>query len=255
MKEKIKLFGHNFLKKLGYDIMKNSTINYVPFGRDPIKDMNFFLKDEDFPMIFDVGGNTGQSITRLKKIFPKSIIHSFEPSPTTFEKLNAYCNTFTGVKAWNYGVGSAKAVLPFLENSYSDMSSFLEPSESCWGTIDKVTNVEVITLDSFAANEKIDFVHILKSDTQGFDFEVLKGAEGLLKENRIGIIYFEVIFSKMYKEAPSFCEILSYLLNHNFVMVGFYEQGYQHDLLSWTDVMFINVDYKKSLINQKIPKN
>jgi FkbM family methyltransferase len=206
-------------------------------------------------MIFDVGGNTGQSITRLKKIFPKSFIHSFEPSPTTFEKLNAHCSTFSGVKAWNYGIGSAKAVLPFLENSYSDMSSFLAPDESCWGTIDKVTDVPVITLDSFIANEKIDFVHILKCDTQGFDFEVLKGAERLLKQNSIGIIYFEVIFSKMYKDAPTFFEILNYLLAHNFVMVGFYEQGYQHDLLSWTDVMFINVDYKKKLMNQKIAKN
>jgi FkbM family methyltransferase len=89
------------------------------------------------------------------------------------------------VKSWNYGVGSSNAILEFIENSHSEMSSFLRPSKYSWGKVEKTTNVEVITLDSFTKDQNIEFIHILKSDTQGYDFEVFKGADTLLSENRI----------------------------------------------------------------------
>jgi len=53
------------------------------FGADIIrarKTFNQTYKDNiKNPIIFDVGANEGQSIKRFKSIFPKSIIHSFEP--------------------------------------------------------------------------------------------------------------------------------------------------------------------------------
>ena len=79
------------------------------------------------------------------------------------------------------------------------MSSFLAPSEFAWGNVEKTTEVEVVTLDSFSVENNINFIHILKSDTQGYDLEVFKGAEGLMRQNQIGLIYCELIFSNMYK--------------------------------------------------------
>ena len=38
-------------------------------------------------MIFDVGANRGQSIDYFKKIYPTSIIHSFEPVKEEYQKL------------------------------------------------------------------------------------------------------------------------------------------------------------------------
>ena len=130
------------------------------------------------------------------------------------------------------------------------MSSFLPPAETCWGEIETTTNVDVLTLDSFASKHHIELIHILKSDTQGYDFHVLKGAEALMKENRIGMIYFEFIFSKMYKDLPSFDEVFRFLLDHHFALVTFYQPFYQQNLLGWTDMLFINSDFQRRGANE-----
>ena len=39
-------------------------------------------------IIIDIGANTGQTATEMRKIFPKASIYSFEPIPACFEKLN-----------------------------------------------------------------------------------------------------------------------------------------------------------------------
>jgi hypothetical protein len=46
---------------------------------------------------------------------------------------------------------------------------------------------------------EVQFIDLLKSDTQGFDLEVLKGAQGLLDARKIRLIYLEVTFQKLYE--------------------------------------------------------
>ena len=237
----------NLVRKLGFDVR--------PYGRgcDPFYDLKFFLNSIPRPTVFDVGANIGQSVDHFRETFSDPIIHSFEPSPTTFEKLSTHCHGMPGVKTWNYGVGSRKATLPFTENICSDMSSFLEPGQSCWGKVEKVTNVEVVTLDSFVKEQGIEYVHVLKSDTQGYDFEVFKGAEELMNEDRIGLIYFEFIFSDMYKNLPPFHEIFRFLTEHRFSLVSFYKAHFQQDLVGWTDALFINASYNRRRLEQSKP--
>lgn len=212
-------------------------------GIDPFADMQRFVKAEDKMVVFDVGGNLGQSVKRIRNAFPNASVHSFEPSPSTFKKLKANCEGMADVKTWNNGVGSTNGTLSFQENDHSDMSSFLQPSQNAWGKVVRSTEVPVIRVDSFAKEQKIDFIHILKSDTQGYDFEVLKGAEGLMKENKVGLVYFEFIFSEMYKNLPPFNEVFKYLMEQNFALVTFYRAHFQKDLIGWTDVMFVNREF------------
>jgi hypothetical protein len=75
----------------------------------------------------------------------------------------------------------------------------------------------------------------------------LKGCEKLMSENKIGLILLEVIFSEQYRNIPPFHEILRFLLDRNFSLVTFYHSHYQEDLLSWTDVLFINNQFKDHL--------
>ncbi len=232
--------GKKLLRRLGYDLVK---LPEDPLGADPFRDMQRFLKGVSAPVIFDVGGNVGQTVKKFRNAFPDSTIHSFEPSPTTYEKLKAACQDLPGVSTWNVGVGSSVGTLPFQENDYPDMSSFLAPSTLSWGSIVKTTEVPVVTLDAFADEHGIPFVHLLKSDTQGYDFEVFKGASRLMSENRIALVYFEIIFSDMYKELPLFHDVFRYLWERNFVLVTFYKANFQKELVSWTDALFINRDY------------
>jgi len=215
-------------------------------GRDAFSDMQRFLTDCNEPIIFDVGANVGQSVSLIKETFPSSCIHSFEPSPTTFRTLNDNCRNIPSFHAWNYGVGSQEAILAFLESERSDMSSFLPPSTFAGCKVDKVTNVPVITLDSFTEKNHVDFIHVLKSDTQGYDFEVFKGASRLMQENRIQLIYFEFIFSDMYKGLPKFHDVFCYLSENNFDLVSFYESHFQGNLVGWTDALLVNRKFREN---------
>ena len=221
---------------------------YLPneMGRNPFSDMQRFLTDCEKPVIFDVGANVGQSVSLLKGAFPSSCVHSFEPSPTTFQILSNNCRDVPSFHAWNYGVGSQNTTLSFLESERSDMSSFLAPSKFAGCNVEKVTDVPVITLDAFSEKNQVDYIHVLKSDTQGFDFEVFKGASRLMQENKIRLIYFEFIFSDMYKGLPKFHDVFCYLSENNFDLVSFYEPHFQGDLVGWTDALLVNRKFREN---------
>lgn len=230
----------NLIRKFPSNIVK------LPFpsslGKDPLDDMAKYLHN-DRPVVFDVGANVGQSIHRFRSQFPRCIINSFEPSPTTFKILSQQASELEDVRLWNCALGSVSEQMIFLENSHSYMSSFLPLSEFGWGKITKETSVEVRTIDQFCHDEEIERIDILKSDTQGFELEVFKGAEGTIRANKIGLIYFEIIFSDMYKNLPSFAKVYEYLTLHDFLLVSFYEFHYQMQLASWTDALFVHKSY------------
>jgi FkbM family methyltransferase len=246
MKNLAKRIVRPLVRRLGYDVVAYSP---EKLGVDPLADTRNLLKGIASPTLFDVGANTGQTAIRFVRNYPAAMIHSFEPSPTTFGELEANCRPYPRVKCWNLGVGCADAVLTFLENDHSDMSSFLAPGDSCWGKVERRTDVPVVSLDSFAARQGINYIHLLKSDTQGFDFEVLKGAQRLMQEKRIGLIYFEFIFSDMYKDLPAFDQVFRYLTDHGFALVTFYDFHFQRDLASWTDALFISRDFHAKRIS------
>lgn len=227
------------LRLLGYDIRRvaSSTNNVV--GQDPWDDMASFL-DTRRPLVFDVGANTGQSVRTIRTRFPGSILHSFEPSPSTFTELEEKCGGLPDVSLWNCGLGSGQAEKTLLENFRSDMSSFLPLGASGWGMVVKETRVMVDTIDAFCTDKGIVHIDILKSDTQGYDFEVLKGAEGMMASRSISLIYFEVIFSDMYRGVGSFDQAYELLIRHGFRLVSFYDLWYQGRLASATDALFVH---------------
>lgn len=212
-------------------------------SRDAFEDMDRFTKHINQPVIFDVGANIGQTVEKIKTHFPRGRVHSFEPSPSTFAILQKNCGQFQDVSLWNYGVGASNGILPFYENTQSDMSSFLKITEMGWGQARQTTNVEVVTIDEFCVKNDVDEIHILKSDTQGFDFEVVKGASGMMAQNKIKLIYLEVIFSAMYRDLPGFDQVFRFLVERNFSLVTFYGFHYQRFKASWTDALFINNEF------------
>ena len=229
--------------RAGFDVVRLRRDN-IEIGVDPLADMRRFLGDQKKPVILDVGANVGQSVERFSREVPGALIHSFEPSPTTYQKLLETCKGFPSVKTWNCGIGSEEATLAFQENKHPDMSSFLAPGAASWGEIVKTTEVRVTTLDAFSCEQGLDFIHILKSDTQGYDFEVFKGASRLMDENKIALIYFEFIFSDMYQNLPTFDEVFRYLTGKGFDLVTFYESHFQDEVVGWTDCLFINREFR-----------
>lgn len=233
----MKRLVRNFFKVFGYDVVRTFNPNLI--GKYPLVDMKRMLHNDN-PIVFDVGANIGQSVQKFRGGFPDCKIYSFEPSPKTFETLQQNTCNFENVSLWNCALGSSPGKMELLENSYSDMSSFLSLGKSGWGQIERRTLVEIKTIDQFCLDQKIEYIDILKSDTQGFDLEVFKGAEQMISSNKIGLIYFEITFSDIYKNLPSFSEIYDFLKSRDFLLVTFYKFYYRNSLAGWTDALFIH---------------
>ena len=229
------------LNRFGYDVTR---LNPTEIGGSPLCDMKRFLHN-DQPLIFDIGANVGQSVRKFREELPNCTIHSFEPSPTTFELLRQNVSAFENLHLRNCALGSSSGQMSFLENTKPNMSSFLPLSTYGWGEIEKETLVEVETIDQYCSERDIQRMDILKSDTQGFDLEVLKGAEETIQENKVGLVYLEIIFSDMYEYLPSLAEIYEFLVQRDFLLVSFYDFYYQDQLASWTDALFVHKSYAK----------
>jgi hypothetical protein len=94
-------------------------------------------------------------------------------------------------------------------------------------------------------------VDILKSDTQGYDYEVLRGAEETIQASKIGLIYFEFTFSDMYETLPPFDRVFRHLIDRNFALVSMYDFHHQNELASFADMLFVNRDYHNSRLTRR----
>jgi len=250
-----KSLAKRMLAKMGYEMRRKPSelaqaqAQAPPphLGQDPFLNMQSLAQQKQPPIIFDVGANLGQSIFQFRYVFPASQIHAFEPGRRTFAELSKKTSDLSNLFLNNVGLGSEVGKLKFIENSSSEMSSFLEPGEDCWGAVAARVDVPLDTVDSYCGKNKIKAIDILKIDTQGFDFEVIKGATTLLSENRVHLIFTEVIFSEIYKGIPRFDELFGFLADRGFSLVSFYEMYYRRERLSWTDALFINPQYIKAL--------
>ena len=76
--------------------------------------------------------------------------------------------------------------------------------------------VQVETVDAYVKKNNIKKINLLKIDVQGFEDEVLKGAQETLKLNKIDIIEIELIVGNMYEKTLSFNEIENLIYPYNY---------------------------------------
>jgi FkbM family methyltransferase len=150
------------------------------------------------PVIFDVGANVGAWTLALlaqarEMDGPHGAIsiHAFEPFPPTFRTLSARLAEFTSqglVRCVELALSSEDGEAQMFGTSGLETASLHGGVEST--TQDRVT-VKCQRADTYSRQNDIRDVHVLKCDAEGHDFEVIKGAEGLLAQGRVWFLQFE----------------------------------------------------------------
>jgi FkbM family methyltransferase len=229
-------------RQFGFDVVRYRPDEVRRLGGattdDADADIRQIIGDVEQPVIVDVGANVGQSITRFRRLLPTCRIHSFEPGPSTFAQLRANTAGLRDVELVQASVGARSGRATLFENEASDMSSLLQPDATAWGAVRRATEVEVVALDDYCGDRGITHVDVLKSDTQGTDLEVLRGAAGLLGRRAITVVSVEVIFSRMYVEQSRADQILALLFDHGYQLVGIYDYLRQGSVAGWCDMVF-----------------
>jgi FkbM family methyltransferase len=243
----------NFLNKLGYDLKKIDK----DFTNIDLDDL-LKTKINENPIIFDVGGNKGQSVIKYKKIFKNPIIHTFEPIESQFNIINEKFKNDKNVKLNNYALGEIIGEKDFNISAQTGASSFNKINQnSKWievrskeykTTINKfisTTKVKIFTLDDYFLNNNIDKIDLLKIDTQGYEDKVLQGGINTLKQNKIKAVVTELMFDNVYDKYLTFSDIEKFLLPNNFRMVGIYlsSNSLFGNLTFFADILYLNKSY------------
>ncbi len=209
-------------------------------------DAKKMLITSDRPVIFDVGAHVGMTAKEYLKIFPKSKIYSFEPTPNTFNILNKNVLKHENIRAFNLALSSTKGEASFFVNNSSLTNSLLEVSDN-YAVRDiglkMVTKVRVKTdtIDCFMSENKIPKIDLLKIDVQGAELEVLKGAEIALKSQSIDLIYLEVEFFRLYNNQPLYHHLAIYLENFGYQLHSIYNFSFnkKSGQLVYGDALFV----------------
>lgn len=139
-------------------------------------DWHYYQKEhtevENGEIILDIG--TAEGLFPMMVVDKCEHIYMIEPSKIFCDCLNkTFANYKDKITLFNVAVGNEDGIIPFDENSIEGRIATDEKNEY------KVNINKIDTL--FKNNEKITY---LKADIEGFEMEMLKGAEQTIKRNK-----------------------------------------------------------------------
>ncbi|MCK5737651.1 FkbM family methyltransferase, partial [bacterium] len=141
----------------------------------------------------DIGANIGlMSLLAATMVKKDGAVHSFEPEPDVFSSLskNTQLNNFTQITINSFGLGAYEEEKTlYLHPEISRGSSSLT-NENVTADTRQVT-VSIKRLDDYIAANSISTVRMIKIDVEGWEADVLKGAENLLKQPDAPILCVE----------------------------------------------------------------
>ena len=194
----------------------------LPFGNDQLRDLRTHFPAYEVRMLFDVGANTGQSARQMRSNFPQAVIHCFEPISTTFRSLEANSRGLQ-VHCHQVALGAFEGEMVIGLKENNEMNSLNEP-ERVGGTSEKIN---VTTLSHFCRINSIATIDLLKVDTEGFDLEVLKGAQQLLENASIGFIELELGLSPENTYHVPLESARAFLEQYGYRIFGIYQQTHE----------------------------
>jgi FkbM family methyltransferase len=223
----LRAFARALLRHLGWELrpLDYSGSEEVMLGR--------FLRAARPDTVFDIGANEGQYAISLRKCGFRGRIVSFEAIPSVHTVLAAAAAKdpdWVVAPCCALGRAAGEARINLAGNSVS--SSLLPMRAAHLSAAPESKYIGVAT----TRMERLDQIAVpllpkqgrllLKIDTQGYEEEVLAGAEGILKD--VAALQLEMSLLPLYEGAPSFrrilelCEALGFELHG--LIPGFYER-------------------------------
>jgi FkbM family methyltransferase len=203
------------------------------------KDLKHCIPSISPKIIFDVGANVGDFTKTSIRFFPKTNYFCFEPSKATNQKLKNI-SFGNNVSIYKIALSNVNDTLPFTKN-HNLCNSLVVKKKSDDDNHDQdgldiriralsgddieTEIVQTKTLDVFCKEHDVNKIDILKIDTEGFDFEVLQGAEKMLSQKRIDIIYTELTFVKDINKFSRAFDVIDFLWGFDYEVFRFYDQA------------------------------
>ena len=130
-------------------------------------------------VVVDAGANIGiysQFLSRC--VGPTGVVHSFEPSPGNFRRLQSATRNLANVRLSQAAVGecSGRSKLYLSDKLNVDHRTYTSEGESR-----RAVPIDIIALDDyFKPGQRVD---LIKMDIQGYELHALRGANRVLADN------------------------------------------------------------------------
>lgn len=203
--------------------------------------------------VIDVGAHLGQFGRLLRECGYDGPILSFEPVLPVFAALVKTCSDDPRWDAHRIALGSRDGTGLINVARSTDFSSFLVPNPFSlqefdgFTSVDRQERVPLRRLDSVVASyvpADADLRLFLKIDTQGWELEVLEGAEETLP--RVAGLVCELSMKPLYEEMPRYHELAAFLDARHFEVTDIFPVSRASDrTLIDADCVFVRAEAER----------
>jgi FkbM family methyltransferase len=217
-KQLIRKLLFNEMAKRDFTILRGGS----PFAIDVIHDLKKLFGSVPVRRVLDVGANIGSTALQFAESFEGADIWAFEPIASTYQKLVSATKACSRIHPFQCALGDIAGEVLVHTHSKSELNSLNVEINNKTST-GEVESVSVKTIDSMV--DDTTTIDLLKTDTEGYDINVLRGAERLLRSRLVRTVYAEVGFQSTDRRHTNFFELHRYLEEKGFHLVGIYEQS------------------------------
>ena len=175
-------------------------------------------------VIFDVGANHGDFAKAASAVYPESEVWLFEPQPALIPMLSELAkHRHSRWLVEPIGLGNVDGTLPLEVAADDAIASFVGFSQryreaNPGGKAIQSVAIEVQRLDTYCNRSNISSIDVLKIDVEGYEFEVLAGAENMLRSTAAIIIEVSLI-RETKQQGDALAQMISLLSQIGFTII------------------------------------
>jgi FkbM family methyltransferase len=147
---------------------------------------------ENWNTVFDVGAHRGHWTQAVLSVNSEAQVHCFEPFPDVFKILlsnNFHKQVHLNQLALSVSAGTSTMYVRGINgcNSLYDRQWTFDGSREDHETI----TIQMTSVDEYCHKHNIEKIDMMKMDVEGSEMNVLRGADEMLRQGKIGCIQFE----------------------------------------------------------------
>ncbi|MCA0929501.1 FkbM family methyltransferase [Ruegeria profundi] len=206
--------------------------------------------------VFDIGVNRGTIARHLIRIFPNSQCFLFEPLPQQAVFIADRFQSHRNVTVVEQALSDKSGRSEFYVGKKVGTSSLLPMNGAALknhpeAVVDTTIEVDLNTIDNFCEEKGIDHVVCMKTDAQGSELNIFKGAAAMLSEQRIDMIMFEWFATPHYKNCPLLLDLCNELDRRNYSMYDIFpERSFRNGQRRFGNAVFISDMFRENNLSQ-----